>query len=162
MFIIQDENINSFTLHQFFRTLRKIFGSWRPSLIFFHQIWTLSPWYVQNCFRFTRCSTYWIQVLLPRLHQFFRTLGKYPGQIRTLSPWYVQNRFFRFTWCATYRIHVLIPRLHQFFRKLGKNIGGKRPSLIFFRQIRTCHPDNVQNAFSIHSVFNKLDTSINF
>ena len=42
-------------LHQFFRKFEKIFGSSRPSLIFFYQIRTLSPWYLQNCFFDSLC-----------------------------------------------------------------------------------------------------------
>ena len=38
---------------------------------------------------------------------------------------------------STYCIVVLIPRLHHLIRKSGKKCGSWRPSLIFFRQIRT-------------------------
>ena len=47
---------------------------------------------------------------------------------------------FQFIWCSTYWIQVLIPRLHQFFRKFGKIFGSLRPSLTFFRQIRSLSP----------------------
>ena len=42
-------------LHQFFRKIGKIFGSWLPSLIFFRQIRTLWPWYLQNRFFDSLC-----------------------------------------------------------------------------------------------------------
>ena len=47
---------------------------------------------------------------------------------------------FRFTLCSTYWMQVLIRRLHQSFRKFGKISGSWRPSLNFFRQIRTLLP----------------------
>ena len=67
-----------------------------------------------------------MQVLIPRLHQFFRKFGEIKPLIR-------------YTQYSTYCIVVLIPRLLKFFRKFGK-ISGSGPSLIFFRQIRTLSP----------------------
>ena len=51
---------------------------------------------------------------------------------------------FQFIWCSTYWIQVLIYRLHQFFRKFRKIFGSLRPSLTFFRQIRTLSPVKLQ------------------
>ena len=55
--------------------------------------------------------------------------------------------FFQFIWCSTYWIQVLIPRLHWFFRKFRKIFGSLRPSLTFFRQIRTLSPWYLPNRF---------------
>ena len=102
-------------------------------------------------FQFIWCSTYWIQVLIPRLHQFFRKFGRifkslrpsltFFRQIRTLIVTLISTKpLFRFFLCSTYWIQILIPRLHQFSRKFVKIFGSRRPSLIFFRQIRTLSP----------------------
>ena len=99
---------------------------------------------------YTQYSKYCIAVIIPSLHQFFRKFEKIFGSWRqswiffrrfsTLSPWYLQNRFFRFTLCSSYWMQVLIPRLYQFLRKFGEIFWSWRPSLIFFRQIRTLSP----------------------
>ena len=68
---------------------------------------------------------------------------------------------FQFILCSTYWIQVIIPKLPQLFRKVGKIFRSWRPALIFFRQIRTLSPCNLQTAFLIHLVFNILDASIN-
>ena len=52
-------------------------------------------------FQFIWCSTYWIQVLIPKLYQFFRKFGKIFGSWRPsliLSPWYLQSHFFDSLW----------------------------------------------------------------
>ena len=81
--------------------------------------------------RYTKCSTYCIAVLIPRLHQFFRKFGKISGswrlslflfrQIRTLSPPITSKLLIRYIQYSTYcMIVVLIPRLHQFCRQKDK------------------------------------------
>ena len=117
------------------------------------------------------CSTYWIQVLIPKLHQLLKKFGKIWGscrpslivfrQIRTLSPWYLQNRFFD-SLCVQLWLQVLIPRLHQFFWKFVKIFMSWRLSLIcFFVKLGPCHPDNFKAAYPIHSIFKILHSSIN-
>ena len=81
-----------------FRPPARAGGAWTPPLIHVTLIST------KPLFQFIWCSTYWIQVLIPRLHQFFKKIGKIFGslrpsltffrQFRTLSPWYLPNRFF--------------------------------------------------------------------
>ena len=41
-------------------------------------------------FQFIWCSTYWIQVLIPRLHQFSESSGKYSGHCGHLKPFLVK------------------------------------------------------------------------
>ena len=95
-------------------------------------------------FQFIWCSTYWIQVLIPRLHQFFSKFGKIFGSwwpsfnlfssskdlvtLITLKP------LIRYTRYSKYCIEVIIPSLRQFFRKFGRISGSWRPSLTFFCQ----------------------------
>ena len=80
------------------RRWRRCRRAWTPPLIHVTLIST------KPLFQFIWCSTYLIQVSLPRLHQFFRKFGKifrslqpsltFFRQIRTLSPWYLPNCFF--------------------------------------------------------------------
>ena len=100
-------------------------------------------------FQFIWCSTYWIQVLIPRLHQLFRKLGKIFGSLQPSLTFFVKlgpvhpdiyQTAFSILLCSTHWMQILIPRLHQFFRKFVKIFGSWRPSLIFFRQIWTLSP----------------------
>ena len=69
-------------LHQFFRKFGKISGSWPPSSIFFVKLEPCHPDIYKTAFSIHFVFNYLMQVLIPRLHQFFRKFEKIFGSSR--------------------------------------------------------------------------------
>ena len=75
------------------------------------------------------------EVLLAQFSLYVHKGGLKPDSFHFFS-----KLLIRYTQYSKYCIVVLIPSLHQFFRNFGRISGSWRPSLIFFRQIRTLSP----------------------
>ena len=149
VFIIMDASINSWAASIFRKVRRKYWGLAAIFILFSSLGPCHNDIYNKPLFRFTLCSTYWMQVLIPKLHQILRKFGRIFGSWRPsfiffvkLGPCHPDN------FKATYPIYSIFNILHSssiswnasIFIKFGKISGSWRLSLIFFCQIRTLSP----------------------